>query len=247
MAVWRVWKPSVHLPACMRAGNSLSLARLLPDLLTLPQARLHRCAACTQRMRAHTHTYTRYNLHSHPGESSLQRTTLNKYLHVSELHSSLSRNCVFSSLSENTHRHSAITDTAYTSNHACMSVSARTRVWARARMPALASACARLLARALASSQVQGRPVMVRGWEGTVDWDAVASNCSTGKCLSNLYKRIRSKNSSRAIWARRGFPTVSSLFPRWAPPAPLTLGAAVGGPNLYHMIYYNIIWYDSIA
>ena len=54
----------------------------------------------------------------------------------------------------------------------------------------------------------------LRGGRGTVDWDAVASNCSTGNCLSNFNKRTSSKSSNRQIWARRGFPTVSSPLPR---------------------------------
>ena len=46
--------------------------------------------------------------------------------------------------------------------------------------------------------------------EGTADWDTAASNCSTGNRLSNVKKRISSKNSNREIRARWGFPTVSS-------------------------------------
>ena len=53
----------------------------------------------------------------------------------------------------------------------------------------------------------------LRGREGTVDWDAVASNRSTGSYLSNYNKRINSNNSTWCIWARRGFPTVSSPLP----------------------------------
>ena len=49
--------------------------------------------------------------------------------------------------------------------------------------------------------------------EDTVDWDAVASNRSTRSCLSNLNKRISSKGSNCEIWARWGFPTVSSPLP----------------------------------
>ena len=33
---------------------------------------------------------------------------------------------------------------------------------------------------------------LLRGGEGTVDWDTVASNCSTGNRLSNFSKRINS-------------------------------------------------------
>ena len=51
----------------------------------------------------------------------------------------------------------------------------------------------------------------VRGGEGTVDWDTVASHCSTGNCLSNFKKMMSSKCSSNwEVWARWGFPTVSS-------------------------------------
>ena len=53
-------------------------------------------------------------------------------------------------------------------------------------------------------------------WEGTVDWDAVALNCSTGNWLSSFDKRISSKSSNREIRARRGLPTVSYPLPRWA-------------------------------
>ena len=53
---------------------------------------------------------------------------------------------------------------------------------------------------------------MLRGGEGTVDWDTVASNRSTGSRVSNFNKRISSKNTTWTIWARWGFPTVSSPF-----------------------------------
>ena len=58
--------------------------------------------------------------------------------------------------------------------------------------------------------------------EGTVDWDTVASNCSTGNLLSNFNKRISSKSSNWTIWARWGFPTVSP---------PLTTSAAQGSQS----------------
>ena len=38
--------------------------------------------------------------------------------------------------------------------------------------------------------------------EGTVDWETVASNCSTGSCLSSFNKRISSKSSNRKNIAR---------------------------------------------
>ena len=41
------------------------------------------------------------------------------------------------------------------------------------------------------------------GGEGNVDWDTVASNCSTGSCLSNFNKIIISKSSNWEIWARK--------------------------------------------
>ena len=53
----------------------------------------------------------------------------------------------------------------------------------------------------------------LRGGEGTVDRDVVASNCSTGSCSSNVNKRINSKSSNWEIGARWGFPTVSSPLP----------------------------------
>ena len=53
----------------------------------------------------------------------------------------------------------------------------------------------------------------LRGGEGTADWDTVASSCSTGNRLSNFNKRISSKSSTWDIWARWGFPTVSSTLP----------------------------------
>ena len=52
-----------------------------------------------------------------------------------------------------------------------------------------------------------------RGGEGTADWDNVASNCSTGNCLSNFNKRMSSKSSNLEIWARRGLPTVLCPLP----------------------------------
>ena len=51
--------------------------------------------------------------------------------------------------------------------------------------------------------------IIMRG-EGTVDWDAVASNCSTGNCLPSFNSRRSSKSLNWKIWARWGFPTVSS-------------------------------------
>ena len=35
--------------------------------------------------------------------------------------------------------------------------------------------------------------ICLRGGEGTLDWDTVASHCSTGNCLSNFNKKISSK------------------------------------------------------
>ena len=49
--------------------------------------------------------------------------------------------------------------------------------------------------------------------EGTVDWDTVAWNCSTGNCLFNFNERTSSKSSNGNKWTRRGFPTVSSPLP----------------------------------
>ena len=54
----------------------------------------------------------------------------------------------------------------------------------------------------------------IRGGEGTVDWDTVASNCSTGSSLPNFNKGMSSKSSNWDIWDRWGFPTASSLLPR---------------------------------
>ena len=45
----------------------------------------------------------------------------------------------------------------------------------------------------------------------------LASNCSTGNRLSNFNKRISSKSSNWKIWARWGFPTVSSPLPKREP------------------------------
>ena len=39
----------------------------------------------------------------------------------------------------------------------------------------------------------------MRGGEGAVDRDAVASNCSTGKRLSSFHKRINLNNSIRVF------------------------------------------------
>ena len=49
--------------------------------------------------------------------------------------------------------------------------------------------------------------------EGTADRDTVASSCSTGNRLSKLSKRTSSKNYNWKLWARWGFPTVSSPIP----------------------------------
>ena len=46
---------------------------------------------------------------------------------------------------------------------------------------------------------------ILRGGEGTVDWDAVASNRSMGNRLSNFDKRISSKNSNWDIWVRKAW------------------------------------------
>ena len=53
-----------------------------------------------------------------------------------------------------------------------------------------------------------------RGGEGTADWDAVASDCSTGNSQSSFHKRISSKSSKWETWAQWGFPTVSSPLPK---------------------------------
>ena len=54
---------------------------------------------------------------------------------------------------------------------------------------------------------------LIKRGEGTVDWDTVASNCWAGSCWSNSNWRISSKSSNWEIWARCGFPTVSSPLP----------------------------------
>ena len=46
----------------------------------------------------------------------------------------------------------------------------------------------------------------LRGGESIVDWDTVASNRSTGNCLSNFSKRISSKSSNWTIWAPASSP-----------------------------------------
>ena len=56
----------------------------------------------------------------------------------------------------------------------------------------------------------QGDQMSLRGGEGTVDWGAVGSNCSIENRLSSFKHIISSNNSSWQIWARWGFPTVSS-------------------------------------
>ena len=65
------------------------------------------------------------------------------------------------------------------------------------------------------SKRGEGRPREgIRGGEGTVDWDTIASNRSTGNRLSKFNQRISSKSSNWEIWAPWGFPTVSSPLPR---------------------------------
>ena len=64
-------------------------------------------------------------------------------------------------------------------------------------------------------------PAILRGGEDTVDWDAVGSNCSIENCLFTSNKRNNSNNSKWEIWARWGFPTVSSSFLTYAPASQL--------------------------
>ena len=82
-------------------------------------------------------------------------------------------------------------------------------------VPTLARACALTVHVPTAgrhrSSHLHAHP---KREEGTVDWDTVASNCSTGNCLSTFNTRISSNNSNWEIWARWGFPTVSFPLPR---------------------------------
>ena len=52
--------------------------------------------------------------------------------------------------------------------------------------------------------------------EATVDWNTVASNRSSGSCLSNFNKRISSKSPNWKIRARWGFSIVWSPLPRLA-------------------------------
>ena len=59
---------------------------------------------------------------------------------------------------------------------------------------------------------------LLRGGEGTVHWDTVAPNCSTGNSLSNFNNIISSRSSNWEIRARWGFPTVSP------PPSELRCG-----------------------
>ena len=66
--------------------------------------------------------------------------------------------------------------------------------------------------------------------EGAFDWDTVASSCSTGKFLSNFNKRETTITIPiELIWARWGFPTVSSplliLFQKGFP-------RAMGSPRI---------------
>ena len=92
--------------------------------------------------------------------------------------------------------------------------------------------------------------------EGTDDWDRVASNCSTGNCLPNCNKRINSNSSNWDIWARWGFPTVSSPLPTitlslshahkaWTLVArspssnPMERGLLVPAP--FYIIQYNVV------
>ena len=51
------------------------------------------------------------------------------------------------------------------------------------------------------------------GGEDTVDWDAVGSNCSIENRFYDFDERISSNNSNWQIWARWGFPAISSHLP----------------------------------
>ena len=63
-------------------------------------------------------------------------------------------------------------------------------------------------------SHVRADPTLRGGGEATVDWDTVASNCSTGNCLSNFNTRISSNSSNWGNWARWGIPIVASPIPK---------------------------------
>ena len=69
---------------------------------------------------------------------------------------------------------------------------------------------------------------LLRGGEGTVDWDTAASNRLTGSCLSNFVKRISSKNSNWEIRARKARIEKSELdegFQPYHPPFRVTRAA----------------------
>ena len=55
-------------------------------------------------------------------------------------------------------------------------------------------------------------PTLRGGGEGTVDWDTVASNCSTGNHASNFNKGTSSNSSNWELWARWGLPTVNTCI-----------------------------------
>ena len=67
------------------------------------------------------------------------------------------------------------------------------------------------------------------GGGGTVDRDAVASNCPTGNCLSSFNKRVSSNNSNWQIWTRWGFPTVACPLPSRRKTAPSSNVSAPSG------------------
>ena len=60
-------------------------------------------------------------------------------------------------------------------------------------------------------------PAPLRGGEGTVDWDTVASNRSMDNALSNLNQSNNSNKSTWEVWARWRFPTVWAPLPKCAP------------------------------
>ena len=93
-------------------------------------------------------------------------------------------------------------------------------------------------------------PEYLRGVEGIVDWNTIASNCSTGNCLYNLNKRISSKNSNWKCWYWWGFPTVSTPLPNNnAPPRrlPGDRGQAFLRPMSKRSCHnrYDHCWYCS--
>ena len=88
---------------------------------------------------------------------------------------------------------------------------------------------------------------LLRGGEGTVDWDTLASNCSTWNCLCNFNERISSKaRIEKSELEKLELNNLSSMrvSNRIVPASDLPLG---GSSLTGVMLHYTILYCISIA